>query len=453
MGKSKILGSGAGNVVNGIIEQYYAATEDVKANTFVEYVDKFELENPGEETLISSQKISTSVSAVQLAENKVFVAFNIKNGYSYWSVYGVVCTINNGVVTAGTTVAINTVEDATHTANNVVALALSSTKVVVVYSRDISETLVSVYGKVCLISGTTISVGAEKEIKCSETYWGYAKAVALSNSSFIVVGESTGSTYRIYAVVCTVSGSTITTGTSKLIRDTSMGTDAKYAIVKLTSNKALLAYARYSSSARQYYGTAVTILTISGTTITTGTEAFLENDVTTNQIALVALSETKAILCEYSNFQYAEVCTISGTTVSIGTRVLADATSCIKNMLKLNEKAIAFYESQPSGQSYTQAFLARIDGTTITIMSKRTAFLTIYQCSYTSMCYAYTLCTSSLVMCVGSINNTGEMKAQLANLADYKGITPLTASAKFLGLTMTKATKTTQGKVWTLKGE
>ena len=451
MGKSKILGSGAGNVVNGIIEQYYAATNDVKANTFVEYVDKFQLENPGATTQISSKINSTSVSAVQLAENKVFVAFNIKNGYSYWSVYGVVCTINNGVVTAGTTVAINTVENVAHTARNVVALALSSTKVVVIFSNDVSETLTSAFGKVCTISGTSISVGSEKEIKCSDNYWGYAKAAALSSSSFIVVGESTN--YNIYAVICTVSGSTITTGTSKLIRAASLGTDAKYDIIKLTSSKALLAYARYKSGSSSYYGTAVVVLTISGTTITTGTEAFLDHSVTTNQIALLAFSETKAVLCDYSNFSYAQIVSIAGTTVSLGTRVSLASTSYIRAMLKLNESAITFYETGVGVNVYPRAQLARISGTTITLGSTYTSFLRVASASYTSMCYAFALCTPMLVLCAGCDYSSQDIQAQLANFLDYKGIIPLTASANFLGLTMTKATKTSQGKVWTLKGE
>ena len=448
MGKSKILGSGAGNVVNGIIEQYYAATDDVKANTFVEYVEKFELTAPSAGNQIATSNLCVTVSAVKLTDSKVFIAYNKKSGY-YYNVYGVVCTIENGIISAGTPVVIDNTETVPHSAQYIVAMALTSTKIAIAYSNDRSETLTSAWSVICTISGKSISVGTKKELTSSIRYWGNIRAAKLSDSSFIVVCQTEN--YYIYSAVCTVSGTTITMGTAAQISDSSKGTKPLFDITGLSSSKALLALDQYgSTSTSSYYSAYVMILSINGTSITVGTGYKTDSYAMSAPVTVKALSETKAIVAFQTTYEYFQICTISGTTVSLSSKVYSGNSNYMGWLEVLDESTLVFY--YPSSDN-SFAKLISISDTTITISATTTSFAKPYGRSNDYSCIALAQYISGMLLFVYGMPGDGNIGAQLSEVLDYKGIIPLTASAKFLGLTMTKATKTSQGKVWTLKGE
>lgn len=135
---------------------------------------------------------------------------------------------------------------------------------------------------------------------------------ALSSSSFVYayVGYNTGTgNADIYAVVGTVSGTTITFGTPVTIRS-GLSPQSVY-VCALSSTSALVTYPNASSV---WAGTAISI---SGTSISAGSET--TNGLTCYDVVSAPLTSTTAlVLCNSTSGIKASVATISGTSLSWG---------------------------------------------------------------------------------------------------------------------------------------
>lgn len=438
MGKSKILGGGASNVVNGIIEQYYAATDDVKANTFVEYINQYSVTKPTEVKNLTTDSAPYSIDATMLTDNKVLVVYTVV-ATNIWYVKGIVCTIENNVITPGTAAAITS--NFNRKIQNVVVLTLTSTKVAIVFSTD-ADSNAKTYAQICSISDKTITAGTYKEITVGTGNFGNAIASKLTDSSFIIVGSSG----NLYAIACTVTDMSFTVGQSVIIRSSSDSTQRYYDIDTLTNNKVIVTYAGAPQNSILYL--CVKILTVSGSTITVGTQYALGISGYSVPTRVAALSPNKAVVCCGSYLDYAVVCTISGTVVTFGTPLHTSSADYDLRVAKLNERTVARIVPNSGG---TSVYLLKVQDSVITIQSPNTGFIVVRNPTkdlqklkatlYKDSCFCFT--------CVYSSNQYPV--AQLSQLLDYEGIQELTDSAKFLGLTQSKATKTTKGKVWVLK--
>jgi len=119
----------------------------------------------------------------------------------------------------GTDTAINT--SAAHTGNAISAVALDSTHVFIAHSYNSSYYL---YGIVCTISGTTITVGTDTAINSSAHSGSAISAVALNASDVIIYHHAPSSTATLYYVDVSISGTTITVGTdTQLVSDSYSG--------------------------------------------------------------------------------------------------------------------------------------------------------------------------------------------------------------------------------------
>lgn len=90
---------GSGEIINGIIEEYYAATEDINANTFVEFVGNPEYSDATTEFSFTNYY---SYDAVVVNENTVLMVICRYDSSAITSVSGVVITIQDGTATFST---------------------------------------------------------------------------------------------------------------------------------------------------------------------------------------------------------------------------------------------------------------------------------------------------------------------------------------------------------------
>ena len=217
------------------------------------------------------------------------------------------------------------------------------------------------------VSGTTISVGAETRFNNGTT--GHISAAALSDSQ-VLVAYADGNYGSGTAVVLTISGTTISVNfLSRPVFNNRRNT-TYISTVALSNSKVLVAYNDGGNSGS---GTAV-VLTISGTTISAGTETVF-NSRRTVYISAVALSNSK-VLVAYGDlveprYGMAVVLAISGTTISAGTETVFNSrrTVYISTVALSNSKVLVAYRDGDNSY-YGTAVALTINGTTISVGNK-----------------------------------------------------------------------------------
>lgn len=301
--------TGGGLEINGVIKAY-PAKGTIDAGDFVTYVNEYGTGN--DETLSTAVNSGTAMSAVALSEGKVFIAY--PSGSEKY-LYGVVCTINGTTITPGTPTIINS--SGYNLGETVCTVALNSSKVVVIHSAAHSTgTRPPIAGVVCTISGTTITAGQDTTL-VSSRFGNVFSAVVLTSSKIFLAynAGSSSSDYWLHTMLCTISDTTITVST---IFDPDLGSTAGavFSAVALSSSKVFISHCSDNSS---YYLKGI-VLTISGTSISKGSDTYLStNEQYCNVISAVPLSSTRVIIINsYNNNEYlrATVCTISGTSIS-----------------------------------------------------------------------------------------------------------------------------------------
>ena len=282
-------GGGSAEVVNGVIEYFKAKSGTISANTFVEFVNDISGGlSLGEETQLFASNQS-QLSAVALDDSTVFIAF--KSG-SY--LRGVVCTISGTTITAGTDTQLSTIS--MYSYGPVSAVALDDSTVFVAHRVGTTAASATLYGVVCTISGTTITAGTDTQISTGAGSYSAASAVALDDSTvFVAHRNNDGTNNTLYGVVCTISGTTITAGTDTQLSTNSISTSQSYvSAVALDTSTVFVAYANAANS--YHYGL---ICTISGTTITAGTDTQLSARSGSHYAVSAAALSTSAIFVSY----------------------------------------------------------------------------------------------------------------------------------------------------------
>lgn len=205
-------------------------------------------------------------------------------------------------------------------------------------------------------AGPAIEVGADATFKASAQLIKTNSWPLTTTKAIISYHDYTND--GLYAVVATLSGTTLTYGTPVLVKATFSPYGSS--IVALDSTKALIAYE--TTIGGNYLG--MKVLSISGTTITVGTE--VNNGVTSQYPALAPLTSTTA-LCVYSGGN-AVVISVSGTTPSFGTVV--DATGSVNSTISvfaLSSTSAVMFRDDSSNSNYPTVNIMTISGTTITM--------------------------------------------------------------------------------------
>lgn len=258
-------------------------------------------------SISTTTKSGNIVRVAKVSENSVLICYSISTGV----VYGVVCTISGTTVTKGSAQIVAATSTSAQSGHDVVQLAEG--KVFLTYIDMDSSYTFYAYGKVCTISGTTITLGTAKLLFQAGT--SEIKSVALSSSK-VVIGANNSSTLFLH--VCTISGTTVNAGntTNSISRGSSTG---GFDVLALTSSKIFVAYS-YSSAAKVY----ARVFTVSGTTLTSGSSLTVDSTSYSGmQLSAAKISDTEVNLyhCSGSDYYLTQFpCTISGTTITAGTK-------------------------------------------------------------------------------------------------------------------------------------
>ena len=312
---------GTGDKLNDIIEEfkYVYKGQEIKAGDFVNFINGVARVDYGISTdkTIDSTNTNTGsiISAVTLDDNRVFIAHS---GGSTQQLYGIVCSINGATITKGTDTEIN---GNSYAGSVISAVPLDSTRVFIAHCNGTSSNEAKcVKGIVCTISGTTITKGTDTQIT-SAYYTGFTfSACRLSNGN-VFIAHSYGSNYYLYGIVCTISGTSITAGTDTSITNSSRA-GFSVSSVSLPNGDVFIAHS-YNSSNYYLYGI---VCTISNATISKGSSTALNTTTarTGEKISATLLPNGNVFIANsYSTsyYLYGTICSISNTTITKGANI------------------------------------------------------------------------------------------------------------------------------------
>ncbi|MFA6394005.1 MAG: hypothetical protein WCW25_03995, partial [Patescibacteria group bacterium] len=238
-------------------------------------------------------------SAAQIDTDKVLVAYQGAFGAGFVKVG----TVSGSTVTYGAPVSFYTAA-----AEYISLVKLDTNKALIAFKAS-SSTGSAV---VASVSGTTVSLGAT--VAFNSTYTIYVSAAPLGTNKAIIAFADNVDSYFGHAIVASVSGTTITYGAETIFNS---GANTLYiSATQLTTDKALIAF----SPSASYYGYAI-VASVSGTTITYGS-AVNFNAAATYYNSVVKVDTDKAIIA-YSDtgdsaYGHAITASVSGTTVTFG---------------------------------------------------------------------------------------------------------------------------------------
>ena len=233
-------------------------------------------ETTGTPVVFQSAGISYLASTFDSNSNKVVIAYRNSNGYGT----AVVGDVSGTSITFGTPV--------TFEASSTVAIDITfdsnSNKVVIVFKHT-SGDLRAIVGTV---SGTSISFGSSVIVDSDTASNLYAVAIGFdSNSNKIVVSYNFYSTSKSYAIVGTVSGTSISFGTRVFIAD---GISSSIGITFDSNSNKVVLLLQFTS------GGIVYIYTLSGTTITLESSTYLSLTSTGNSRVTFASNSNNIIM-------------------------------------------------------------------------------------------------------------------------------------------------------------
>lgn len=307
----------SGIKLNDVIEdfKYVYKGQKIKAGDLVNYIEgvagKTDYGTSTDTVINSNGYTGYIISAATLDENRVFIAHSYNSNHQ---LYGVVCKINGNTITVGTDTIINS---SAYTGDAISVVALDSTRVFIAHSNGTSSNDAKcVMGIVCTVSDTTFTIGTDTQIT-SASYTGYALSACLLSNGDVFIAHSYGSSFYLYGIVCTISGTTITKGTDTVISNSDRD-GFSMSTCLLSDGKVFIAHS-YSTN---YYLYGV-VVSISGTTITKGTDTALNTTTarTGEKISTTLLPNGNVFIANsYSTsyYLYGTVCSISGTTITKG---------------------------------------------------------------------------------------------------------------------------------------
>jgi hypothetical protein len=199
-----------------------------------------------------------------------------------------------------------------------------------------------------------------------------------SNNKIVITYADAGNSEAGTAIVGTISGTSISFGTAVVYTTTTQnGGIHNITTFDSNSNKVVIAYRSQSNSSR---GDAI-VGTVSGTSISFGSAVTFNSSVTSD-IAITFDSNSSKVIIAYesaggspANRGYARVGTVSGTSISFGTevRLHADSTTIehtIATFDSTNNKVIVGYRD--AGNSNLGTFLVgTVSGTDISFGPRR----------------------------------------------------------------------------------
>lgn len=306
----------------------------------------------------SSTEVSNMDVAFDSGADTVVVVYR-DNGTSNYlgTIVGTVNT-STGAVTWGTKTILNS---ANSQYPKVVDDPNATGKFVVTFSSGGTQS------KVALISvtGTTPTYAGEVNIGSGTKY--FELAADPNTSQLFVAGAPDGSTRYVNCVAFTYSGTTFTIGSQQAMSSTTVEERQGFSIAfdQITAGKFACAYQQYASPYHGYFVAG----TISGTTVTAGTEEVFRSGTTYYvNCAFDGTTADKFITTYYTasvNIMGATVATISGTDATWGTEVTDTAPYTPQSnqgskLMPVYGTGNNYYLSTPLNGTSTNVYLVRI---------------------------------------------------------------------------------------------
>lgn len=434
-------GASGGDIVNGIIEQYKANTNTINANTFVEFVNGSLTQST---KTIGYSNVDTGL-ATKLDNKTAFMVFNT-SGYNY--LYAVVIKLNNGTITTGS------VTTSLFSGNSyqyaVCVEAVDKTHVFVIGNNSGNDKKISCM--IATISGTTITAGTPYLLNSSSNSIqnSHIRAKKIDNTH-IFVGYGTSS---LNSYVVTISENTILSATATSFIAIGSYASYSYDIALLENNKFVIVFHGGGSVSDGYLDCIV--CTTSGETITKGsTQRLSTTKKKGHQVATREIDNTHIFIAHTSDSNYylnGIIATISGTTVTAGTdtqisnQTNSGGYSDSYNLFKIFMEKFGqnrFIVSH-TYNSKLGATICSINNSTISVDSSSQIS------SLNGSGEASTICTfddsNTTILHTDNISNQGYLYIEL--LSYPKLIQESTT--KIEGLTKEQCTTSTAGDVWVL---
>ena len=312
---------------------------------------------------------------------------------------------------------------------------ISETQAIVVY-RDLGN---SSYGTACILtlSGSSITAGSEVVFNSGDSR--YVVVAVLSATKAIVAYQDNSNSSKSTACILSISGSSITAGSELIFYATDRS--RHLSITALTDAKAIVTLE--ARDATNSPGKAC-ILDVSGTTITAGSVQQFTTGVIYST-SVTALSSTKAIVVyQVSPNAQSRVLDISGTTITAGSALeYRTGTTSYQNIAKLTStRAIVSYSDNANGSYATYATFT-ISGATVTLES--TVVISSVSSAYVDISTGE---SQQAVVVYKDNGNSGNVTARTIQTAFSS--TNLT-STNFLGITDAAVASGATGSV-TVKG-
>ena len=223
------------------------------------------------------------------------------------------------------------------------------------------------------VSGTSITFGSEYVFSSASTSYTSVSFDPNTANKFVVAYRDVTLPYYGNAIVGTVSGTTITFGTEAVFNSAT----TSYISVSFDPNTANKFVISYKDEGNSDYGTAI-VGTVSGTSISLGTSAVFESANIYYTSVSFDPSTANSLVIAYrdggnSNYGTAIVGIVSGTTISYGTAVVFNSGNSNELSVSFDpntaNKFVVAYKDE-SNAFYGEAFEGTVSGTSISFGSE-----------------------------------------------------------------------------------
>lgn len=247
MGIAKLKNGGSGSkIINGIVKEFLAQNEDIAPNTFVEFVNNFSISNA---TKHSSYTSFTPTTAVQLGNNSILLG-----GVSSNTAKFCVVSFNGSTFTIGTVIEHYTGQGET----KLKLLRVSDTKAFALFMGTGKGSAV-----VLTVNNTTITKGKALTFTDIGSIYGLDMSLLSSNKVLAFIGEK--------LVLFSISSSnTVSKGTAVSLTNIDNTSSNKTSVQCFSDTDAIILYQKKRGTSTYFYDVYIQKVTVSGTTITLG---------------------------------------------------------------------------------------------------------------------------------------------------------------------------------------
>ena len=324
-------------------------------------------ESLGSAVVFETGLTTATGSAYDATNKKVVISYRDEGNSNYGT--AVVGTVSGTSISFGTPV----VFEAASVDHTEATFDSGTGKIVLAYQK-VGANGSAIVGTV---SGTSISFGTAAQFDSDDSEV-YGIAYDSSASKVVISYVDTGNTNRGTAVVGTVSGTSISFGTP-VVFDTGNLVDADSGgiVYDITNSKVVLAYR--DASNQSHWG-AVRVGTVSGTSISFGTKNYFSDYTVYSGDDSIAMTydstNSKVIIIGgdggQSNKGSAHVGTVSGTTISFGTKLAGFTAGVFQQGAatfdSTNGKVLVIYQDN-NNSSYGTYYVGTVSGTSISFGS------------------------------------------------------------------------------------